>query len=511
VICVAKHKEPDKRKECEQMEAPVLEMRNIRKEFPGVLALDNAQLTVGQGEIMALIGENGSGKSTLMKILTGVYHRDGGEVLYDGKPVVYANTRQALHDGIAIIHQELTLIPQMTVYENIFLGREPKNKLGVIDKRYMRKKSKELLEMLHMDMDPNSVVSSLSIAQQQMVEIAKVLLYDARVIVLDEPTDALPDEEVDSLFAVLRDLKKKGKTIIYISHRLEEIFELCDKVTVMRDGLFIGERKVSELTNDMLVEMMVGRALTDQFPHVELPRGEKILEVSHLESDLIHDVSFEVYAGEILGIVGLVGAGRTELAKTLYGHFGHTGGKIMVKGREVPGGSIKKAIQNGIYYMTEDRKQNGLVMLQDVRENMTLSSLGKVSHLGRIRTRMEKRLAEEYREKTNVKTPSIYQLVRNLSGGNQQKVILAKALLTAPEVLILDEPTRGIDVGAKKEIYNLINGLKSEGKAIIIISSEMPEILGMSDRILVMNDGRIKGELSRDEATQEAIMRTILY
>lgn len=493
------------------MEGPVLEMRNIRKEFPGVVALDNAQLTVEKGEIMALIGENGSGKSTLMKILTGVYHRDSGEILYNGRPVVYANTRQALHDGIAIIHQELTLIPQMMVYENIFLGREPKNKLGVINKRYMREKSRELLKMLHMDMDPNSVVGTLSIAQQQMVEIAKVMLYDAQVIVLDEPTDALPDEEVDSLFAVLRDLKKEGKTIIYISHRLEEIFELCDKVTVMRDGQFIGQRKVSEIDNDILVEMMVGRTLTDQFPHVEIPRGEKVLEVSHLENELVHDISFDVYAGEIVGIVGLVGAGRTELAKTLYGHFGHTGGSVKIKGREVPGGSIKKAIQGGIYYMTEDRKQNGLVMLQDIRENMTLSSLGKVSYLGKIRTRMEKRLAEEYREKTNVKTPSIYQMVRNLSGGNQQKVILAKALLTTPNVLILDEPTRGIDVGAKKEIYNLINGLKTDGRAIIIISSEMPEILGMSDRILVMNNGRIKGELSRAEATQEAIMRTILY
>lgn len=493
------------------MDTPVLEMRNIRKEFPGVLALDNAQLKVGQGEIMALIGENGSGKSTLMKILTGVYHRDGGEVLYNGKPVVYANTRQALHDGIAIIHQELTLIPQMTVYENIFLGREPKNRFGAIDKGYMRRKSRELLEKLHMDMDPNSTVGILSIAQQQMVEIAKVLLYDARVIVLDEPTDALPDEEVASLFAVLRELKAQGKTIIYISHRLEEIFELCDKVTVMRDGQFIGERAVSELNSDMLVEMMVGRALTDQFPHVEVPRGEKVLEVAHLENEMVHDVSFDVYAGEIVGIVGLVGAGRTELAKTLYGHFGHTGGRVSVRGREIPGGSIKRAIQGGVYYMTEDRKQNGLVMLQDVRENMTLSSLKKVSRWGRIRTRQEKRLAEEYREKTNVKTPSIYQLVRNLSGGNQQKVILAKALLTTPEVLILDEPTRGIDVGAKKEIYHLVNGLKAEGKAIVIISSEMPEILGMSDRILVMNDGRIKGELSQAEATQESIMRTILY
>ncbi len=492
------------------MEAPILEMRGIRKEFPGVLALNDVHLQVSGGEIMALIGENGAGKSTLMKVLTGVYQRDAGEVLYRGRPVSYANTRQALHDGIAIIHQELTLIPQMTVYENIFLGRELKNRLGVTNKKAMRAKSRELLEMLHVDLNPNSRVANLSIAQQQMVEIAKVLLYDAQVIVMDEPTDALPDEEVESLFAVLRKLKQQGKAIIYISHRLKEIFEICDSVTVMRDGAYVDSAAVSEIDNDWLVEKMVGRTLDDQFPHKDIPRGERVMEVRGLENALIHDVSFDAYAGEILGIVGLVGAGRTELAQTIYGCYAHSGGSVSVLGRTVPGGSIKKAIQHGIYYMTEDRKQNGLVMLQDVRANMTLSSLKQVSTAGYIHTRKEKQLVEEYRERTNVKTPSIYQLVRNLSGGNQQKVILAKALLTAPDVLILDEPTRGIDVGAKKEIYNLINDLKAKGKAIVIISSEMPEILGMSDRILVMHEGRVKGELSRAEATQEKIMKTIL-
>ena len=475
----------------------------------GRLAPFSAQIDGGLQ--VHLIGPNGAGKSTLMKVLTGVYQRDSGQVLYQGRNVSYANTRQALQDGIAIIHQELTLIPQMTVYENIFLGREEKTRCGGIDRKKMRETSRALLEQLHIDLDPDSVVGTLSIAQQQMVEIAKVLLYDAKVIVMDEPTDALPDEEVDSLFAVLRKLRQQKKAIIYISHRLKEIFEICDSVTVMRDGAFVACRPVAQIDNDTLVEMMVGRTLDDQFPHVEQPRGAKVLEVKNLGNHLVKNVSFEAYSGEIVGIVGLVGAGRTELAQTIYGAWPHTSGSVSVNGVTVPGGSIKQAIRHGIYYMTEDRKQNGLVLLQSVRKNMTLSSLRKISTAGHIHNRQEKKLVEEYRERIRVKTPSIQQLVRTLSGGNQQKVILAKALLTQPEVLILDEPTRGIDVGAKKEIYTLINELKCKGKAIIIISSEMPEILGMSDRIVVMHEGRIKGELSRAEATQEKIMRTILY
>ncbi|MEG1523745.1 MAG: sugar ABC transporter ATP-binding protein [Clostridia bacterium] len=493
------------------MEEPILVMKGIEKQFPGVLALNNAHLNVRRGEVMALIGENGAGKSTLMKILTGVYARDKGEVIYRGKPVEYMNTRQSMNDGIAIIHQELTLIPQMTVYENIFLGREAKTKMHSIDRKFMIDKSNELLGMLNVGLDPNSKVGTLSIAQQQMVEIAKVLLYDTQLIIMDEPTDALPDDEVDSLFKVLKELKKQNKAIVYITHRLKEIFQICDRVTVMRDGAFISESKVSDVTNDSLVEMMVGRTLRDQFPHIEISQGDKVLEVAQVSNQYVHDVSFDVHAGEILGIVGLVGAGRTELAKTIYGCFSHTKGTVRVNGKPVEPGSIKKAIHSGIYYMTEDRKQNGLVMLLDVRMNMTLSSLRNITKLGLVNTRKEKQLAEEYKDRTSVKTPSIYQKVRNLSGGNQQKVILAKALLTQPDVLILDEPTRGIDVGAKKEIYSLINELKAKEKAIIIISSEMPEILGMSDRILVMNEGRVKGELLRENATQEKIMKMILY
>lgn len=493
------------------MEEPILVMRGIKKQFPGVLALNQASLTARKGEVMALIGENGAGKSTLMKVLTGVYQRDEGEILYNGKNVQYTNTRQALDDGIAIIHQELTLIPQMTVYENIFLGRETVNKAGALNKKQMIARSRELLQMLNVGIHPDCRVSSLSIAQQQMVEIAKVLLYDARIIIMDEPTDTLPDDEVESLFTVLRELKKQGKAVIYITHRLKEIFEICDRVTVMRDGTFISEDPVCEINNDILVERMVGRALHEQFPHVEIPPGDVILRVDGLTNAYVKQVGFEARAGEILGVVGLVGAGRTELAKTIYGCYPYECGTVSVHGKRVDGGSIKRAIHSGIYYMTEDRKRNGLVMLLDVRANMTLSALKLITQYGTIRSKKEKQIAEKYRELTRVKTPSIYQLVRNLSGGNQQKVILAKALLTEPDVLILDEPTRGIDVGAKKEIYNLINELKEKGKAVIIISSEMPEILGMSDRILVMNDGMIKGELPRAQATQEQIMRMILY
>jgi ribose transport system ATP-binding protein len=490
---------------------PVLVMKGIEKRFPGVLALDNASLNVRKGEVMALVGENGAGKSTLMKILTGVYRRDKGEIVYNGKPVEFTNTRQALDNGIAIIHQELTLIPNMKVYENIFLGREAKNPVGSLDTKHMIARSRELLEMLNVELDPGCVVASLSIAQQQMVEIAKVLLYDAQIIIMDEPTDTLPDDEVESLFRVLGELKRQGKAIVYITHRLKEIFEICDRVTIMRDGAFISEDLVEDISNDTLVERMGGRALHEQFPHVEVQPGEDVLEVQGVCNAYVQDVGFRVRAGEILGIVGLVGAGRTELARTIYGCFSYSKGKVTVKGKTVEPGSIKKAIRSGIYYMTEDRKRNGLVMLLDVRTNMTLSSLKQITRGGVVSARREKVLAEEYRSRTRVKTPSIFQIVRNLSGGNQQKVILAKALMTEPEVLILDEPTRGIDVGAKKEIYNLINELKERGKAIIIISSEMPEILGMSDRVLVMSDGRVKGTLSRCDATQEQIMRMILY
>ena len=488
----------------------ILEMRGIAKRFPGVLALNGVNLNVYEGEAMALLGENGAGKSTLMKVLTGVYQRDEGTITYNGREIAYTNARQAQDDGIAIIHQELNLIPKMKVFENIFLGREVKKKSGALDRKYMIEKSEELLREVHINISPNALISSLSIAQQQMVEIAKSLLMDAKVIVMDEPTDALPDEEVESLFNIIRDLKRKNKGVVYISHRLKEIFDICERATILRDGQFIAEKMVSELDQPSLINMMVGRTLEQQFPYMKMELGDVIFSVKGLSNHLVKDISFDVRSGEVLGVTGLVGAGRTELAQTIYGLHEWHEGEITLRGQPIHPANPNQAIRQGIYYMTEDRKRNGLVLIMDVRRNISLSALDKVSTLGKVNVKKEKAICADYIEKINVKTPSQSQRVRNLSGGNQQKVVLSKALMTEPEVLILDEPTRGIDVGAKKEIYMLINQLKERGKAIIMISSEMPEILGMSDRVLILHEGRCKGELSREEATQEKIMEKIL-
>ena len=488
----------------------ILRMEGITKRFPGVLALDNVSLNVREGEVMALLGENGAGKSTLMKILTGVYRRDEGKIIYNGREVSYANSRQAQNDGIAIIHQELNLVPGMKIYENIFMGREVSNKFGKSQKRYMIERTKELLDMIRVNLDPCDLVRDLSIAQQQMVEIAKALLVNAKVIVMDEPTDALPDDEVDSLFNIIRQLVSQNKAIIYISHRLKEIFEICDRATIFRDGQFVAEKLVSELDQDSLVNMLVGRPLTEQFPHVEVEPAGVALSVRNLSNQYVSDISFDVKRGEVLGITGLAGAGRTELAQTLYGVHPWSQGTVELNGKSVHPKNPKDAIDHGLFYLTEDRKKNGLVLMLDVRTNITISALNRISTLGKINKRQETAICNDYVSKMNIKTPSISQKVKNLSGGNQQKVILSKALMAEPDVLILDEPTRGIDVGAKKEIYSLINDLKMQGKAIVMISSEMPEILGMSDRIMVLHEGRKKGELSREEATQELIMSMIL-
>jgi ribose transport system ATP-binding protein len=439
-----------------------------------------------------------------------VYSKDAGSILLDGEEVEYHSARQAQEAGIAIIHQELNLIPKMTVYENVFLGREACGAFGAIDRKYMISRTRELLELVNMNLDPLRNVQTLSIAQQQMVEIAKALLVDARVIIMDEPTDALPDEEVESLFKILRSLRERDRGIVYISHRLKEVFDICDRATILRDGAFIAELPVRELTQDKLIKMMVGRTLDEQFLRVGVEPGETILSVRGLGNDLVHDISFELKRGEILGITGLVGAGRTELAQTLYGMHQWRRGKVELKGTEIKLTNPRQAIARGIYYMTEDRKRNGLVMSLDVLKNTSLSALDKISRFGRINLRMELDAVLGYAKRLNIKMASPRQRARYLSGGNQQKVILAKALMTEPEVLILDEPTRGIDVGAKKEIYALINTLKERGKGVIIISSEMPEILGMSDRILVMHEGRAKGELLRTEASQEKIMECIM-
>lgn len=494
------------------MGSPILQMENISKSFPGVKALDNVNFTVYENEVMALLGENGAGKSTLMKILSGVYEKDEGQIYLDNdkNPIEVISPKDAAEKGIAIIHQELNLIPYLTVYENIFLGRELKNSLGILDKKQMIKETREILEKLKVNIKPTATVSSLSIAQQQMVEIAKALSLNAKIIIMDEPTDTLTDQEVSSLFEIIHELKRQGKGIVYISHRLKEIFEVCDRLTVLRDGQFIGERMVSEVDEGEIIRLMVGRTLDEQFPYIETNYSEEVLRVEDLNNEHIKNLSFKLKKGEILGISGLVGAGRTELAKTLYGYYKKESGKIILNGKEVDLSSPKEALKKGIVYVSEDRKTDGLILGMNITSNITISSLEKFKTALGLNKKEEQKVAGEYKRKINIKTPSLNQKVQNLSGGNQQKVAIAKSLLTDPQVLILDEPTRGVDVGAKREIYDLLNEIKKEGRSIIMISSEMPEVLGMSDRILVMHEGELKGSLSREEATQEKIMNYIM-
>ncbi len=415
-----------------------------------------------------------------------------------------------MNKGIAIIHQELNLIPYLTVYENIFLGRELKLSSGRLDKKAMIEESKKLFERLNVNIDPVSQVSQLFIVQQQMVEIAKALSLDAKIIIMDEPTDTLTDQEVYSLFNIIDELKKDGKGIVYISHKINEIFKIADKITVLRDGKFIAEKEISKVNEDEIIRLMVGRPLDKQFPYIEMDFSEEILKVEGLTNEHIDNISFTLNKGEILGISGLVGAGRTELAKTLFGLYKKESGRIIVDGQEIDIKSPKDALIKGIAYVSEDRKNEGLILMMSVGHNITLSSLEKFKKIFSLDKKKEEKVGLEYREKVNIKTPSLQQKVENLSGGNQQKVAIAKALLTDPKIVILDEPTRGVDVGAKREIYDLLNEIKKDGRSIIMISSEMPEILGMSDRILVMHEGKVMGELSREEATQEKIMSYIV-
>lgn len=488
------------------MKAPILKMTNIVKEFPGVKALDGVNLELYEGNVMALMGENGAGKSTLMKILSGVYKKDGGKIFYKGIEEDIKGPKDATEKGIAIIHQELNLLPDLSIGENIFLGREPKKGFR-IDFTKLHEESDKLLNKLNVNTSSKELVKSLSIGQQQMIEIAKALSLDAKIIIMDEPTDALTDKETESLFKVINELKEEGKSIVYISHRLKEIFEICDSITVLRDGKYVGEEKIENLDEDKMIEMMVGRKLTDQFPRLDVKMGETILKVENLNNEYVKDINFEVKAGEILGISGLMGAGRTELAKTIYGHIRKTSGNIIVKGKMVEAKSCKDGLKHRIAYVSEDRKGDGLILDLSVKENMTISSLDRISSLFKINKKQEDERVKSYIERIRIKTPSQDQLIRNLSGGNQQKIAIAKALMTHPDVLILDEPTRGVDVGAKKEIYDLINEFKSQGKAVIMISSEMPEILGLSDRILVLSHGMITGEFDIKDATQEAILK----
>ena len=484
----------------------LLKISGIDKSFPGVKALSNACLSVYAGRAMALMGENGAGKSTLMKVLTGIYSKDAGTIEYLGQQVMFKGPKNSQEAGISIIHQELNLVGNLTIAENIFLGREFTKPFGSIDWKKMHAEADKLLARLNVPHSSHQLCSELSIGEQQMVEIAKALSFESKVIIMDEPTDALTDTETEALFNVIRELKAEKRGIVYISHRIKEIFEICDDVTVLRDGQFIGEVAVAELTEDRLIEMMVGRRLDEQYPHVDVPEGEVRLEVNQLSGSGVHNVSFTLRAGEILGISGLMGAGRTELMKVLYGALPKESGEVRLNGKTISNDCPQDGLNNGIVYISEDRKGDGLILGMSVKENMSLTALDHFSKVGRIRHDSEQLAVDDFILMFNIKTPSRDQQIGLLSGGNQQKVAIAKGLMTRPNVLILDEPTRGVDVGAKKEIYQLINKFKQDGLSIIIVSSEMPEVLGMSDRILVMREGRINGEFSREDATQEKLL-----
>jgi len=487
---------------------PFLKMENITKEFPGVKALDSVHLRIFKGQVMALLGENGAGKSTLMKILSGVYDHDLGDIIMNGENLEISSPRNAMDQGIAIIHQELNLIPGLTVGENIYLGKEPVSRGRKINWNKLYSDSKQLLNRLGTDIDPKALASNLSIGDQQMVEIAKALSENADILILDEPTDALTDKEAENLFRVIDELKSKGKGLVYISHRIPEVFRICDRVTVLRDGQFISERNVSEIDEDDIIEMMVGRRLDEQIPYSPHKTGPTLLTVNNMTSSVTENVSFSVHKGEIVGIAGLMGAGRTEMALSLYGIYPAKSGTVELDNKEIHIDSPGKAIKNGIAYVSEDRKQLGLFLGLDVKDNITLPALKRFEKVLYKTDEIERNDAvDSYINQLTIKTPGRNQIVKNLSGGNQQKISIARGLITKPKLLILDEPTRGVDVGAKKEIYKLINQFKDEGLAILMISSEMPELLGISDRILVMHNNTISGELSREQASQEAIMR----
>ncbi len=486
---------------------PLLEMTGISKTFPGVRALVDVSLEVRAGEVHALVGENGAGKSTLMRILGGIHQRDAGAIRLRGQAAAILSPQQARAQGISIIHQELNQIPALTVAENIFLGREPRRALGFVDWDAMFGRAEALLRDLGLPIDPRRRLSTLTVAEQQLVEIAKALSVEADLLVMDEPTAALTIEETERLFTFIRDLRARGVGIVYITHRLEEVFRIADRVTVLRDGQYVGTHSVAAITMDDLIRLMVGRQLTEKYPKEEVERGAPVLEVRHLTvRGAFADVSFAVGRGEILGISGLVGSGKTELAHAIFGAIPADSGEILVDGRPVIIHSPADAIAHGIGFVTEDRKRLGLVLQMSVRGNITLPLLPELQRGSFVRHAKEDALVRQAIQDLDMAVTSPEQLARNLSGGTQQKVVVAKWLQTRARVLLLSEPTRGIDVGAKVEMYRLMVDLARRGVGIVMISSELPEILGMSDRILVMHEGRITGEFGREEATQETIM-----
>ena len=485
----------------------LLKMKNISKTFPGVNALDRVDFDLCYGEVHAILGENGAGKSTLIKVLGGIYSSDGGEILIDGKTVEIKNVEDAQKNGISIIHQELVLVPHMTVAENIFLGKEPV-KRHIVMKNRMFQEAQKLLDDYHIEVRANTLVRNLTIAQRQMVEIVKAISYNSKILVMDEPTSSISDKEVAFLFDTIRSLAKKGVGIIYISHKMSELEEICDRVTVMRDGRYIGTKVVKETTKDELIKMMVGRELEKYYTRDYLLPGEIDLSCENIsDGKKVQGASFELRKGEIIGFAGLVGAGRSELMKCLFGLTADYTGDIYIKGKKIRIDSPSVAINNGIALVPEDRKVEGLYMAQSVSYNSTIEVLSKFIKGIFVNKNKEELITKEYIELMRTKTPSQKQLVSKLSGGNQQKVMIGRWLATDPRILILDEPTRGVDVGAKSEIYSIMNRLVKEGVSIIMISSELPEIINMSDRVYVMCQGRVAGCLHHEEATQEKVMQ----
>ena len=486
---------------------PLLQVRDVSKGFPGVRALRAVSLNVGAGEVVAVIGENGAGKSTLMKILAGVQQPDAGQILWDGQPVQINSVQRAMDLGIVLIHQELNLADNLTAGANIYLGREPR-RFGLIDRRRIEAGARDVMGRVGLDCAPNTVVRSLPIGRQQMVEIAKALSANARLLIMDEPTSSLTAHEAEQLFRVVRDLRSRGISVVYISHRLGEVKELADRVVVLRDGQNAGELPRGQIVHDKMVRMMVGRDVSQFYPHRPHEPGAVALEVEALRTPAHprHEVSFSVRAGEIVGMAGLVGAGRTEVLQTLFGVTPAQGGRVRVAGVEALPRHPWEAIRAGLALVPEDRKQQGLILEMAVRENIGLASVGRLAWLGFLNRAAERETAARMITQLGVKTPGDRQRVQFLSGGNQQKVVLAKWLAMRPRVLLLDEPTRGIDVGAKQEIYRLMEDLAASGAAVLFVSSEMEEVLGMSDRTLVMHEGRLTGELRRDQLSEEAVM-----
>ncbi|MDI5983607.1 sugar ABC transporter ATP-binding protein [Halomonas sp. M4R5S39] len=487
----------------------ILEVADVRKTFPGVVALDNVQLKVRPGTVHALMGENGAGKSTLMKIIAGIYIPDQGEVRLNGRPLQLHGPLDALEAGIAMIHQELNLMPYMSIAENIWIRREPLNAFGMVNHDRMNQMTEALFERLGIDMEPDMEVRHLTVAGRQMIEIAKAVSYESDVLIMDEPTSSLADREVEHLFRIISDLRAQGKGIIYITHKMDEVFEIADDISVFRDGQFIHSAAASDMTSDEIIKLMVGREVTQMFPKEEVPIGDVVLSVDSLSLEgVFEDISFEVRAGEILGLAGLVGSGRTNVAETLFGVTPPTSGRIAIDGKEENISSPHQAMLRGLALLTEDRKETGLFLGLSVIENMEMAVLRdgytRATFVEQDRLDQE---CDSMKERLSVKTPSMDERIGNLSGGNQQKVLIGRWLMTKPRILILDEPTRGIDVGAKAEIHKLITELVRQGVAVIMISSELPEVLGMSDRIMVMHEGRVTGFLDRSEANQVNIMQ----